>query len=299
MTTVQEPGPTTVADPAETTDPAETPDPSETTAGAAGSGREVEDCGYGREFGAFYDRIFRKDAYADLTARQLAAWHPQDGSPTLEFGVGTGRIAIPLARAVGEVVGVDSSPEMLAGLRRSLAEEPVTDDGPPPVTGVHGDIRDYRDDRSYGLVYCVCATLSMLLDPGQQQAAISRAAERLAPGGTLVVETASRPWILDLHEGRDRTSFFTPYPAPGAGLLTYSTRLPREHLWQASHIWFEDGMSRVGTEVSRMTSVEEVDAYAERAGLLPVSRQADWLGTEFTAASPMFISRYTRPGGDR
>ncbi|WP_103502975.1 class I SAM-dependent methyltransferase [Streptomyces sp. SM14] len=260
------------------------------------TGPAIQDCGYGREFGAFYDRIFRKDAYADLTARQLAAWHPQDGSPALEFGVGTGRIAIPLAREAGlEVVGVDSSPEMLAGLRESLVAERGEGRGEVAVTGVHGDIRSYTDSRRYGLVYCVCATLSMLLDPAQQQSAISRAAERLAPGGTLVVETASRQWILDLHEGRNRTSFFVPYPAPNSGLLTYSTRLPQEHLWQASHIWFEDGVSRVGSELSRMTSVEEVDAYAAEAGLVPVSRQADWLGTEFTAESPMFITRYTRP----
>ncbi|MDB1086068.1 class I SAM-dependent methyltransferase [Streptomyces sp. ACA25] len=255
--------------------------------------RTVQDIGYGREFDGFYDRIFPQDANAERAAEQLAAWHPQDGSPTLEFGVGTGRIARPLARLAGEVVGVDSSPEMLTRLRAAVA----ADDGPGEVTAVHGDIREYTDERSYGLVYCVCATLSMLLDPAHQQAAISRAAERLAPGGTLVVETANRDGMLALHEGRQRTSFFVPYPQPNTGLQTYSTLLPGDqHLWHASHIWYENGTSRVGSEMSRLTSPDEVDAYAAVAGLEPAGRQADWVGTPYTALAPMFISRYVRPG---
>src|SRR5699024_2355046 len=122
----------------------------------------VDDIGYGREFAHFYDRIFPKDATAERTADVLAGMHPGNG-PALELGVGTGRIAIPLARRVGPVVGVDSSVEMLDRLRSDIAHTEVD------VTPVHGDIRAYRDDTKYVLVYCVCATLSMLLDEAQQQ----------------------------------------------------------------------------------------------------------------------------------
>ncbi|MEN3585099.1 class I SAM-dependent methyltransferase [Streptomyces sp. ZYX-F-203] len=246
------------------------------------------DNGYGREFAGFYDRLFPSDHNAEATAETLASWHPGGDLPSLELGVGTGRVAIPLARRTGTVVGVDSSPEMLERLHAKLD----TPDA-PPVVPVLADIRGHADERRYGLVYCVCATLSMLLDPADQRTALTRAAERLAPGGTLVVETHNPGAVLDLHEGRRRASFFTPYPdPPGSGLLTCSVVEPESRLWQASQIWFEGGGSLVGTELSRLTTPEEVDDHAAAAGLLPVGRFSDWLGTPYAPDSPMYVTRY-------
>ncbi|GAA2358886.1 class I SAM-dependent methyltransferase [Streptomyces carpaticus] len=255
-----------------------------TTGTAHTPGPPVEDSGYGRVFASFYDRIFPKDGYADRAARQLADWHPGGGA--LEFGAGTGRIAVPLARLAGPVTGVDSSPEMLTLLREAVAEAGV------PVTPVHADIRTYRDDRHYGLVYCVCATLSILLRPEEQRAAVARAAARLAPGGSLVIETHNPAFVHGLHEGRRRTAYFTPYPWPGTGLQTYSTLHPEANLWEASHIWHENGGSHVGREVSRLTAAAEVDAYAADAGLVLADRLADWTGGPYREDGPMHISRY-------
>ncbi|MCF6525232.1 class I SAM-dependent methyltransferase [Streptomyces sp. JJ36] len=248
----------------------------------------VQDIGYGRAFAGFYDRIFPKDAYADLAAQQLADRHPGGGRRTLELGVGTGRIAIPLAERVGPVVGVDSSPEMLEELRRDTKEKNAA------VTPVHGDIRQWGDDRSYGLVYCVCATLSMILTPEEQQEVIRRAAERLEPGGRLVVETWNRSGVLELFEGKDRTSYFVPYPEPGTGLLTHGTLIREKWLWQASHIWFEGGTSQVGTEVARLTTPEEVDGFATEAGLTPVERLSDWTGKPYEETAALFVATYAR-----
>ncbi|MEV8117831.1 class I SAM-dependent methyltransferase [Streptomyces xiamenensis] len=255
-----------------------------TTAEHGPGGATDNSAAYGRAFAHFYDRIFPKDPYAALSAQVLAGWHPGGGA--LEFGVGTGRIAIPLANLAGPVTGVDSSPEMLALLRAAVSERGA------PVTGVHGDIRTYTDERRYGLVYCVCATLSILLTPEQQRAAIARAAERLAPGGTLVVETHNPAYVHALHEGRRSTSWFTPYPEPDTGLQTYSTLVPGSSLWQAQHLWHEPSGTRVGSEISRLTTPEETDGYAAAAGLVPAGRQADWLGGPFREDSPLCISRY-------
>ncbi|RKN10929.1 class I SAM-dependent methyltransferase [Streptomyces radicis] len=250
----------------------------------------VQDSGYGREFADFYDRLFPRDTQADLAVRRLAEWHP--GGRALELGVGTGRIAVPLAERTGDIVGVDSSPEMLDRLRAAIATTAA------PVTPMHGDIRAWADGATYGLVYCVCATLSMLLDPADQRAAIAVAARQLAPGGTLVVETHNPAFVHGLHEGRARATWFAPYPEPGTGLQTYSTLLPGGGLWHASHLWHEAGTVRVGSELSRLTTPGEVDAYAAAAGLVPVSRHADWAGTAFADDSPLYVSRYTRPTED-
>ncbi|MFC4495874.1 class I SAM-dependent methyltransferase [Streptomyces ovatisporus] len=247
----------------------------------------VEDIGYGRQFGDFYDRIFPSGDYTEPTVRKLASLHPQPGERALELGVGTGRVAIPLAQRAFPVTGVDSSPEMLEQLRTKAK------DADADVEAVHGDIRNYTDDANYGLVYCVCATFSMLLDADAQQATIQHAADRVAPGGTLVVETSNPGGVRALHEGQQRTSYFIPYPEPNTGLLTYSTLLENS-LWHASHIWFEDGKSSVGSELARLTTPDEVDAYARAAGLQPADRWADWKETPWQEDSPMFVSTYTR-----
>ncbi|MFK0257426.1 class I SAM-dependent methyltransferase [Streptomyces sp. NPDC090445] len=249
----------------------------------------IDDIGYGRQFHGWYDRLFPKDGMADLTAKKLASLHPDRRLGTLELGAGTGRIAIPLSRETGRVVGVDSSLEMLSALEKDAAATSAD------VAGVHGDIRTYTDDHQYGLVYCVCGTLSMLLDPADQQRAVSRAADRLTPGGILVVETHNKPGILALHEGQRRTTYFVPYPEPGTGLQTHSTLIPERDLWHCSHIWFEaDGTSRVGTEMSRLTSPEEVDAYAAAAGLTPEGRYGDWNSALYTPQGAMFVSVYRK-----
>ncbi|MHC0432934.1 class I SAM-dependent methyltransferase [Streptomyces sp. O3] len=251
----------------------------------------VNDIGYGRQFEGWYDRLFPKDESAAATAKRIAELHPDPAAGTVEFGVGTGRIALPLAQHTGQITGVDSSREMLDSLRTAL-------DGDTSVDPVHADIRTYTSDHTAGLVYCVCGTLSMLLTPDEQRQAIQRAADLLVPGGRLIVETHNKPAILALHEGRSHATYFTPYPERGTGLQTHSTLLPEDGLWHCSHIWYEsDGSTRVGTELSRLTHPDEVDAYARDAGLEPESRTATWSGdAPYTEQSPMFVSTYVKSG---
>lgn len=243
----------------------------------------VPDIGYGTQFDGWYDDIFPKDGAADAIAERLAAWHPDTAVGTCELGVGTGRVALPLSTRVGEVIGVDSSPEMLAG----LAREPDSE----RVVPVHADIRTWSAERRFGLVYAVCATLSMLTSPEDQRSAVARAAEALAPGGLLVIETHHKAAILALHEGRRRVNFFVPYPKPDSGLATYSTLLP-DDLWHCSHIWYGQERPRIGSELSRLTSPEEIDEYARQAGLTPEERYGSWDGDAHREESPMIIATY-------
>jgi SAM-dependent methyltransferase len=246
---------------------------------------------YGRQFASFYDRIFPSGPEADQTAARLADLHLGGDTPALELGVGTGRIALPLSSLVGEVVGVDASPDMLEVLRGALKENPI------PVTPVLDDIASYDEGRRYGLVYCICGTLSMLLDPADQQRAVTAAARRLAPGAALVIETHNPGGVEALHGGRPRESFFIPYPGQDAGLLSHSAIVAEHRLWQMSYIWFDDGRIRIANEVSRLTTPDEIDGYAERAGLTPVERHSDWKGGEYRADSAMQICVYRQRTG--
>jgi SAM-dependent methyltransferase len=241
---------------------------------------------YGRQFAGFYDRLFPPGDAAEQTAARLAELHPGDGSPALELGVGTGRIALPLSERTGEVVGVDLSRDMLDVLRAALER------APRPVTPVRGDIRDHDDGRRYGLVYCVCATLSMVLDEAGQRRVLEACARAAAPGAAVVIETHNPSGVEAMHDGRARETFFVPYPGQDTGLLSHST-LDRQHrLWQLSHVWFEDGRSRVASEVSRLTTPEEIDAYATGAGLRPEARYGDWQGAPLTGPAPTMVCVY-------
>ncbi|MEV5480703.1 MULTISPECIES: class I SAM-dependent methyltransferase [Streptomyces] len=247
----------------------------------------VEDIGYGRQFKGWYDRLLPDDGLAAETVEGLLALHPDPEKGTLEFGVGTGRIALPLSERLGHVTGVDSSPEMLDALRVKLK-----DGG--DVEPVHGDIRTYTSKARYGLVYCVCATLSILHTPEDQQQAVQRAADLLAPGGRLVIETHNKPPILDLHEGRTRTTYFVPYTEPGTGVQTHSTLLDGG-LWHCSHILYQaDGTTRVGSELTRLTTPDDIDGYARAAGLKPESHLSRWDGTPYSERAPMFICCYAK-----
>ncbi|MFD8549889.1 class I SAM-dependent methyltransferase [Streptomyces sp. NPDC059649] len=249
----------------------------------------VQDIGYGRQFAGWYDRLIPDDAITAAAVEGLAALHPDPEGRTLEFGVGTGRIALPLSEKIGHVTGVDSSPEMLDALRTKLK------DGTGDVTAVHGDIRTYTSESRYALVYCVCATLSVLTTPEDQQQAVRRAADLLAPGGRLVIETHNKPPVLAMHEGLSRTTYFVPYPEPGTGVQTHSTLLDGDR-WHCSHILYQaDGTTRVGSELTRLTTPEDIDGYARAAGLTPESHLAHWDGSPYSERAPMFICCYVKP----
>jgi hypothetical protein len=114
----------------------------------------------------------------------------------------------------------------------------------------------------------------------------------VAPGGAVVIETHNPGGVEAMHEGRLRDTFFVPYPGEDTGLLSHSTIDPANRLWQLSHVWLQDGRSRVATEVSRLTTPEEIDAYAEAAGLRPEARYGDWLGSPFGGAEPTVVCVY-------
>jgi SAM-dependent methyltransferase len=236
---------------------------------------------YGAQFADFYDRLFPPD---QAPVEYLAALHVPEAGPPLEMGVGTGRIAIPLAERVGEVVGVDSSPEMLERLART----------PNAVRPVLGDMRTYQDSGDHGLVYCVLGSLSIVLDRDEQRAAVSAMAAAAAPGTAVVIETHNPRPVRELHAGRRTETMFVPYPQRDTALLSHSTLDPGPGLWQLSHVFFDDGRARVATELSRLIEPDDLDAWASAAGLRREARHGDWHRTPARGDEPMVVSTYRR-----
>jgi SAM-dependent methyltransferase len=98
----------------------------------------------------------------------------------LEFGVGTGRIALPLSRRGVRVHGVDLSPAMVARLRASP--------GAQSVAVTIGDFATAGVDGTFSLVYLVRNTITNLTTQEEQVACFRNAAAHLTPGGCFVIE---------------------------------------------------------------------------------------------------------------
>lgn len=242
---------------------------------------------YGSEFAAVYDQLYPKDASAEQIAELLHCLAERPGT-ALELGVGTGRVAIPLLRRGHRLVGVDSSAAMLEVLSRELVAADAQ------METVEADIRNYADERRYDLVYCVCATLAMVLDLEQQQETVRLAAERVAPGGHLVIETLNAAGIERLTEGRLQSVFFRPYAEPNTGVLSAWNRGPSSDVWHVSHVWFADGTFRVLTESSRPSLVKEIDEMVAKTGLRPTARYSDWTKTPFVEDCRKFVLVYQK-----
>jgi SAM-dependent methyltransferase len=111
------------------------------------------------------------------------------GSPpcsVIDFGAGTGRIAVPLARAGYAVTAVDPCAEMLAVLRAKAADARVAID-------VHeARMEDFEDARRFDVALCVFTTVLYLLDESSLRRGLRAFAASLRPGGRLLFDVPSR-----------------------------------------------------------------------------------------------------------
>jgi len=104
--------------------------------------------------------------------------------PVVELGVGTGRIAVPSARAGMRVIGVDSSASMLAACRERARSEGLED-----VLDLRlGDLLDPPVDERVPLVICPFRSLLHLADDDERRQALKAAREMLVPGGHVIFD---------------------------------------------------------------------------------------------------------------
>ncbi|WP_340383715.1 methyltransferase domain-containing protein [Streptomyces sp. SS7] len=215
------------------------------------------------------------------TVDRLAAL--ADGGAALEFAIGTGRVAVPLAGRGVPVTGIELSRPMIGQLRAKVDEEAI------PV--VVGDMATTRAPGTYTLVYLVFNTISNLLTQAEQVACFRNAARHLAPGGRFVIEL----WVPELRKLPPGTPATVWHSEPGyIGLDTYDVL--RQHVVSHHFRFDEEGReARLERSPHRYVWPAELDLMAELAGFARESRHADWSGSEFTAESPSHVSVYRLP----
>ena len=201
----------------------------------------------------------------------------------LEFAIGTGRVAIPLAERGVPVTGIELSGPMIDQLRS------MADDKTIPV--VAGDMATARAPGQYSLVFLVYNTISNLLTQAEQVACFRNAARHLVPGGRFVIEL----WVPELRKlppGQQATVFTSE---PGyIGLDTYDVLQQRV---VSHHFRFGAGrQARLFRSPHRYIWPSELDLMAQLAGFELEARHADSAGTEFTAESRSHVSVYRLAG---
>jgi SAM-dependent methyltransferase len=201
----------------------------------------------------------------------------------LEFAIGTGRVAIPLAERGVPVTGIELSQPMIDRLRAKV------DDATIPV--IAGDMATARAPGQYALVYLVFNTISNLLTQAEQVACFRNAARHLTPGGRFVIEL----WVPELRKLPPGQQAMVWQADVGyIGLDTYDVL--HQHV-VSHHFWFDASrQARLFRSPHRYIWPAELDLMAQLAGFKLETRHADWLGTEFTAESRSHVSVYSLPG---
>lgn len=204
----------------------------------------------------------------------------------LEFAIGTGRVALPLAARGVRVSGIDLSAAMVERLRAKPGGDPSS------IPVAIGDIATTRvaGAGSFSLVYLVFNTIMNLTTQDAQVACFSNAAAHLAPGGFFVIET-SVPALRRLPRGERFVPFsVTPehigideYDVAGQGLISH-------------HTTFRGGVAERASVPFRYVWPAELDLMARIAGMRLRHRWADWSHTPFTSESESHVSVWERPG---
>jgi SAM-dependent methyltransferase len=232
---------------------------------------------FGESVAARFDERYAHEAdpavvgpMVDLLA-ELAA----DGA-ALELGIGTGRIALPLAARGVPVHGIELSEAMLARLRAKPGAERV---------GVTvGDFATATVEGTYTVAYVVANTIMNLTTQDEQVACFQNVSAHLEPSGCFVIEVLV-PRLRRLPPGERFQPFavspthlgFDEYDVARQGLISH-------------HYWIEAGGIEVLSPPFRYVWPSELDLMARLAGMSLRERWAGWAREPFTSESEKHVS---------
>jgi SAM-dependent methyltransferase len=201
--------------------------------------------------------------------------------PALEFGIGTGRIAIPLSRRDVTVHGIELSTAMVAELRAQP--------GGADIDVTIGDFATATAGGPFALVYLLRNTITNLTTQEEQVNTFRNAAAHLQPGGRFVIENYI-PELQRLPPG-ETTHVFTATPTHfGYEEYDVASQIAVSH-----HYWAIEGGFKTFSSPHRYVWPSELDLMARIAGMTLRERCADWNRTPFTSESRSHISIWEKP----
>ncbi|MFF8288348.1 class I SAM-dependent methyltransferase [Streptomyces sp. NPDC016309] len=237
---------------------------------------------YGNGIGRFHDLLYPFHDLPSAVARVASVTEPP--ARVVDFGAGSGRLALALAERGYRVDAVDNSPAMLDQLRARDEKG---------LVGRHvADIATADVGTGFDLCLITNSTLFMLPSQDAQRAALGRAAAHLGDGGHLLVEVYEPSFFHRLEGAHTQSSVL----ADGTLLVDSMTNDPVEQLLVLLRTFVSDGRVRTFPEVSRYTWPAELDLMAATEGFAKVARWSDWEGSPFTRGAARHVSLYRKTG---
>jgi SAM-dependent methyltransferase len=234
---------------------------------------------YGDRIADVYDEWFAVPSDTEDTVGFLSDL--AGSGPVLELGIGTGRVALPLAQRGHEVRGVDASEAMVEKLRAKTGGEHI------PVT--IGDFAELDIEEEFSLVYAVFNTFFALLSQEVQVRCFENVARCLRDeGGAFVIEVFvpdmtrwdRNQWIEARHVGNDNV------------VLDAARHDPAEQRVASNHLVVSEAGVKMYPMRLRYAWPSELNLMARLAGLRLRERWGGWRREPFTASSTRHISVY-------
>lgn len=250
----------------------------------------TDDDGYfGEQIAKTYDQSSDDEFQPDVVKQTVDLLAElANGGRALELGIGTGRVALPLARRGVAVHGIDLSRAMVARLRAKPGGEAIgVSIGDFATTTV-----DTETDGSFSLAYLVFNTIMNVADQSAQVGCFRNVAAHLAPGGCFVIEVMV-PELRKIPAGQNIVPFHT---SPTGWAYTVYDTVTQDATCHYIDI-SEDGRGEARSTPFRYVWHAELDLMAQLAGLRLRDRWESWTREPFTEHSAKHISVWEKPAG--
>jgi len=199
----------------------------------------------------------------------------------LELGIGTGRVALPLAQRGVPVHGIEMSRAMVARLRAKPGAGEI---------GVSiGDFATTTVDGTFSVAYLVFNTIGNLTTQAAQVACFRNAAAHLEPGGCFVIEVGV-PELQRLPPGETLRTFYVSETRWGLDEYDVATQGLTSH-----HFEIVDGRLQRLSVPFRYVWPSELDLMAQLAGMRLRERWSGWRREPFTSDSAKHVSIWEKP----
>lgn len=234
---------------------------------------------YGDKMADIYDQIQGERDAPDT----LDFLIPLAKGKALELGIGTGRVAIPLAQAGIDVFGIDSSLAMIKQLKAKPGGE--------KISIVQGDMADLSMDSQFPLIFVIFGTFFCLTSQESQIQCFQRVAQHLMDDGVFVIEASVPDFTAFTRNQNVRLSNI----GINHVIITSTEHDPVSQKTTTQHLMVTDNGIRLLPVQVRYAYPSEIDLMARLAGLELKERWGDWRRNPFVADSTHHVSVYGWP----
>jgi SAM-dependent methyltransferase len=235
---------------------------------------------YGDRMAEVYDEWFAVPSDTEDTVEFLSDL--AGTGPVLELGIGTGRVALPLARRGHEVHGVDASEAMVEKLRAKP--------GGGNISVAIGNFAEPDTEEEFALVYVVFNTFFALLSQEDQVRCFSNVARRLREGGVFVIEA----FVPDMTRWDRDQRMEAHHVEDDSVVLGVSRHDAVEQRVASNHLIVSETGVKMYPVRLRYAWPSELDLMARLAELRLRERWGGWRRESFTASSVKHVSVYER-----